>query len=167
MFAPYINYTQPMSLCVLAVQEGHHKLPDGFEYVALGQRVMNFLPFYTVYDRETGTAVVELGGATYLEDPEKVGTAVAVTIAMVGFFAVMFVYLCYLRYAREQAEAWLEANKSVLFTFAKDLKTEDEILDELAHYADDGKTLPVSKYSGKAGTPKTDPTLQKNLLADQ
>ena len=128
---------------------------------------MNFLPFYTVYDRETGTAVVELGGATYLEDPEKVGTAVAVTIAMVGFFAVMFVYLCYLRYAREQAEAWLEANKSVLFTFAKDLKTEDEILDELAHYADDGKTLPTSKYSGKAGTPKTDPTLQKNLLADQ
>jgi hypothetical protein len=167
MFSPYLNYTQPMSLCVLGVKATPNAMSDGTEYVSLGQRAMAFLPFYTVYDREKKSAAVELGNATYLEDPEKKGTAVAVAIVICAILAVVFVYLCYLRYAREQAEAWLEANRADLFSYARDLKTEDEILEELAHYAD-GKELPNTtlKYGSEHGA-KADATLKKNLLADQ
>ncbi len=156
-----------MSLCVLGVKASPRTLPDGTEYVSLGQRAMASLPFYTVYDRETKSAFVELGGATYLQDPEKRGTAVAVSVFICAVLAVLFCYLCYLRYAREQAEAWLEANKADLFTYAKDLKSEDEILEELANYAN-GKELPNTtvKYGNEHGA-KADAALKKNLLADQ
>ncbi len=98
-------------------------MPDGVEFVSLGQRALAAFPFYIVYDRENKSASVELGGATYLSDPEKRGTAVACAIAICAILGVTFVYLCYLRYAREQAEAWIEAHSNDLFTFAKDLKT--------------------------------------------
>ena len=44
-------------------------MPDGVEFVSLGQRALSAFPFYIVNDREHKAAFVELGGATYLSDP--------------------------------------------------------------------------------------------------
>ena len=66
MYLPYLNYTQPMTLCVLGVQATARPSLDGTTYVALGQRALATFPFYIVFDRETKTAQIELGGATKL-----------------------------------------------------------------------------------------------------
>ena len=66
MYLPYLNYTQPMSLCVLGVGKTTTNTLAGVEYVSLGQRQLATYPFYTVFDRETNTAMIELGGAVPL-----------------------------------------------------------------------------------------------------
>ena len=63
MFLPYINYTQPMTLCVLGLSETAHELLDGENYVGLGQRALAKFSFYTIFDREANTATMKLGGA--------------------------------------------------------------------------------------------------------
>ena len=66
MFLPYLNYTQPMSLCILNVDRAPGTLPDGTEYLSLGQRAMSKFPFLAIFDRIENTMKVELGGATEL-----------------------------------------------------------------------------------------------------
>ena len=51
MFLPYINYTVPMSLCILGVESAPiQKLPNGNQYASLGQRALAQFPFYAVFD---------------------------------------------------------------------------------------------------------------------
>ena len=63
MFLPYLNYTQPMSLCLLSIQKSPDRLLDGNEYISLGQRAMATFPFYAIFDRENNTITMELGNA--------------------------------------------------------------------------------------------------------
>lgn len=68
MYLPYLNYTQPMSLCVLGIDKTIKPKVGGLgvedsEYVALGQRALATFPFFAVYDRESGSAYCELGNA--------------------------------------------------------------------------------------------------------
>ena len=63
MFLPYLNYTQPMSLCLLTIQKSPDRLLDGNEYISLGQRAMATFPFYAIFDRENNTITMELGNA--------------------------------------------------------------------------------------------------------
>lgn len=121
MFLPYLNYTQPMSLCVLGVQPTEMTSLKGTEYVALGQRQLATFPFYTVFDRETNTAMIELGGAVARGMDGSNGTAKVIAIGIVVVLAVMLVYLIALRAMRIKAEEWLKANKHVLFSHAANL----------------------------------------------
>ena len=73
MFLPYINYTQPMSLCLLSIQESPDVLEDGNEYISLGQRALDTFPFYAVYDREKNTVAMELGNASLLGGKHEKG----------------------------------------------------------------------------------------------
>lgn len=73
MFLPYINYTQPESLCILGLQESPTKLADGMEYIGLGQRAMATFPFYAVYDREANTVAMELGSAIDSKNKHEMG----------------------------------------------------------------------------------------------
>lgn len=66
MFLPYLTQTSvPMSKCILGIYKTNSTLAGtDYEYVVLGQRALSQLPFYTVYDRDSNSAVVELGGQT-------------------------------------------------------------------------------------------------------
>ena len=51
MLLPYLNYTVPMSLCILGLDEAPARtLADGDQYASLGQRALSSMPFYAVYD---------------------------------------------------------------------------------------------------------------------
>ena len=137
MFLPYLNYTQPMSLCILNIDKAPGTMPDGAEYFSLGQRAMSKFPFYIVYDRQTNSAMIELGKATELNGPSKVGIEIAIAIVCCGILAVMLTYLIYLRKLRLDAEEWLDNNRKTLFTHAKNLKSDDDILEILANGKDE------------------------------
>ena len=65
MYLPYLNYTVPMSLCILGLEAADtNRVPSGQEFVSLGQRAISGFPFYAIYDRATGNVQLELGGAT-------------------------------------------------------------------------------------------------------
>ena len=131
MFLPYLNYTQPMSLCVLGLGETMHTKLDGVNYVSLGQRALAQLPFFAVYDRASNTARLELGGAVEQYNNGVKFGPVVVAIAIVVALLVMIVYLIVLRSMRLKAEQWLERNRHVLFNHANKLKTEEEILEAI------------------------------------
>ena len=132
MYLPYLNYTQPMSLCVLGVGKTTTNTLAGVEYVSLGQRQLATYPFYTVFDRETNTAMIELGGAVPLGKGDQNGVAAVVAIGVVVIIVVMLIYLIALRYSRIRAEQWYKANKHILFCpIAAKLKPEHEILKKL------------------------------------
>ena len=127
-----------MSLCLLGVERqwSESKTLLGLEdlqLVSLGQRAMAKFPFYSVFDRETASATVMLGGATLREQEEPAGYGATVAMAICTFMLIMVVYLISLRYSRIKAEEWLEKNKKILFSHAADLKTEDEILEALVN----------------------------------
>ena len=73
MFLPYLNYTVPMSLCLLGLSKTTSKIGDGLDYVALGQRAMAKFPFFNIYNRADNTSTVELGGATQLGGKSALG----------------------------------------------------------------------------------------------
>lgn len=132
MYLPYLNYTQPMSLCVLGIDKTLTSTLAGTEYVSLGQRQLATYPFYSVYDREANTATIELGGAVAIGKGGTNGPAAVVAIVIVVIIVVMLIYLIALRYTRIRAEEWLMANKHVLFCpIAAKLKSEHEILKKL------------------------------------
>ena len=134
MFLPYLNYTQPMSLCILGLENQWDDARNSdLELITLGQRALAFNPFYAVYDRENETVQVELGGAVLRTQEAANGYPKSIAIAIVVFLVIMIIYLIQLRYARLQAEDWLEKNRKILFSHAVDLKTEDEILDALVN----------------------------------
>jgi len=97
MFLPYINYTQPMSLCVLGVNESPDVLPDGTEYIGLGQRSMATFPFYAVYDRVANKVAMELGNATDLGGKHETGFQLTIASIIVIGLLVLLGYLIYLR----------------------------------------------------------------------
>ena len=131
MFLPYLNYTVPMSLCLLGVQSTPGVLPNGLDYVSLGQRAMAKFPFFQIYDRVANTATVELGGATALGGKSALGIQIAISITVVVILFIMLIYLIVLRRNRIKAEEWLEQHKSTIFSQAANLKTEEEILEAL------------------------------------
>ena len=98
---------------------------------------MATFPFYSVYNRETNTAEIELGGAVTLGTSGHNGPAAVVAIAVVIIIVVMLMYLIALRYMRIKAEEWFRDNKHVLFpcAIAAKLKSEHDILKKLV----DGK----------------------------
>lgn len=129
MFLPYFNYTQPMSLCILGLQETTHSEMANRKYVSLGQRALAHLPFYAIFDRSTNTATIELGGA--VENGENCQNdfyPVVVAISLIGSLLVLICYLIYLRCNRLKAEEWLEKNRHILFNHANKLKSEEELL---------------------------------------
>lgn len=63
MFLPYLNYTQPMSLCILGLEPTTHTTIATTNYVGLGQRALAKFPFYTVFNRKDNTSIIELGNA--------------------------------------------------------------------------------------------------------
>ena len=131
MFLPYLNYTQPMSLCILGLSKTQHATLDGVNYVGLGQRSLATYPFYTVYDRESNTAKIELGGAVSRQNAGTNFVPAIIAIAIVVILVVMVVYLIALRSMRIKAEEWLEKNRHILFSHANKLKTEGELLDSI------------------------------------
>ena len=100
MYLPYLNYTQPMSLCVLGLEESTNTLPDGTEYVGLGQRAMATFPFYAVFDRETNRVAMELGNAQDLGGEKEMGLQLAASAVIVIGLLVLLGYLIYLRKSR-------------------------------------------------------------------
>ena len=131
MFLPYLNYTQPMSLCVLGLGETLHAQLSGVNYVNLGQRALAQFPFFAIYDRATNTAKLELGGAVEQYNNGVAFSAVVVALAIVVVLLIMIVYLIVLRSLRLKAEEWLDRNRHVLFNHANKLKTEEEILEAI------------------------------------
>ena len=132
MFLPYINYTVPMSLCILGVESvPTNKLIDGNQYASLGQRAMAEFPFYAVYDMDTLSVDISLGNSTKNDGKGALGIQIAISIAIVIVLFIMLVYLIYLRRNRIKAEEWLEQHKNTLFSHAANLKTEEEILEAL------------------------------------
>jgi len=132
MFLPYLNYTQPMSLCILGLGETAHQGLEGTNYVALGQRALALLPFYSIYDRVANTAKIELGGAV------ENGTGcqedfypMIIAIVIIAALLIMICYLIALRCSRIKAEEWLEKNRHILFNHANKLKTEEELLEAI------------------------------------
>ena len=73
MFLPYINYTQPETLCILGLMESKRKLHIGSYIIALGQRSMAKFPFYAVYDRVNNRVTVELGAAIDSKSKHEMG----------------------------------------------------------------------------------------------
>ena len=100
MFLPYINYTQPMSLCILGLDESPTTLPDGTEYIGLGQRALATFPFYAVFDRETNRVAMELGNAQDLGGEKEMGLQLAASAIIVIGLLVLLGYLIYLRKTR-------------------------------------------------------------------
>lgn len=141
MFLPYINYTQPMSLCILGVSSTKFKLEQDYQYAALGQRQMATFPFFAVYDRVANTVTAELGGASTMGGDDKVGIHVFASAIILTGLVVMLIYLIALRHLRLKAEEWLEKNADILFNHAKNLKTEDEIIDALVEHKDCEKVI--------------------------
>lgn len=132
MYLPYLNYTVPMSLCILGLEAAKdNRVPSGKEYVSLGQRAMATFPFFAIYDRATNTVTLELGNAVHMGGSGTFGMQIAISICIVILLFIMLVYLIVLRRARILAEEWLEQHKSMLFSHATNLKTEEEILDAL------------------------------------
>ena len=129
MMLPYINYTQPMSLCILGIDKAPpSSLPDELEYVSLGQRAMATFPFYAVFNRADNTALLELGNVTQIGGPTEFGLHLGLAIVIVVGTFIMLIYLIYLRKQRLNAEEWLDANRAILFSHAAKLKSEEEIL---------------------------------------
>lgn len=132
MFLPYLNYTVPMSLCILGIDEANPALnTDGTQYASLGQRALANFPFYAVYDMEKLSVELAVGGSTTNDGNGTLGVQIAISIAIVVVLFVMLVYLIYLRRNRIKAEEWLEQHKNTLFSHAANLKTEEEILEAL------------------------------------
>ena len=158
MFLPYLNYTQPMSLCVLGLGETMLTQLDGVNYVNLGQRALAQFPFFAVYDRATNTARLELGGAVEQYNNGVKFGPVVIAIAIVIALLVMIVYLIVLRSMRLKAEQWLERNRHVLFNHANKLKSEEEILEAILN-------SPKLQTGGHIGlsTPKAQRTLPSSL----
>ena len=48
---------------------------------------------------------------------------------------ILLGYLIYLRHSRLAAEEWLEAHHHLLFSHAKNIKAEEDILDSLVEHA--------------------------------
>ena len=170
MYLPYLNYTQPMSLCILGIEQTMMNALEGIEYVSLGQRALASFPVVTIYDREKNTALIELGGATVINGAGTNGVSFVVAIAIVIIIVVLLTYLIAMRYSRIQAEQWFENNKNVLFCpIAAKLKSEHEILkrlvegkekgmsrDERAAIAPQGvNTENLLDYDKSSGTPTT------------
>ena len=130
MFLPYINYTQPMSLCLLGLSELTEYVGDS-EIVAFGQRALSSFPFQAHFDVEGGKVSMAMAGSVDVNSSSSLGFQIAVSITIVVVLFVMLVYLIYLRRNRIKAEEWLEENKHILFSGAKNLKTEEEILEAL------------------------------------
>ena len=129
MFLPYLNYTQPMSLCILGLQDTTETKLDGENYIGLGQRALAKFSFYTVFDREANTATMKLGGAVAQGNSGSGSFApVVVALAIVAALLILIVYLIVLRSMRLKAEKWLEKNKHILFSHAHKLKSDEEIL---------------------------------------
>ena len=64
LFLPYLNYTVPLSLCVLGIDTANPTTLDGKNaYASLGQRALSDLPFYAVFDFTSKTVEVALGGS--------------------------------------------------------------------------------------------------------
>jgi len=103
MFLPYLNYTQPMSLCILGLDYSPYDI-DGIEFISLGQRALAKFPFYSIFDRAANTATVELGGAVIMKAYESKGWAILVTSAVCIGLLVLLVYLISLRFMRLKAE---------------------------------------------------------------
>lgn len=72
-----------------------------------------------------------MAGSVDVNSSSSLGFQIAVSITIVVVLFVMLVYLIYLRRNRIKAEEWLEENKHILFSGAKNLKTEEEILEAL------------------------------------
>lgn len=73
MFLPYINYTQPMSLCILSIEESPDRLLSGNEYISLGQRALATFPFYAIFDRVQNSIQMEIGNASDLGGTHEKG----------------------------------------------------------------------------------------------
>jgi len=140
MHLPYLNYTQPMSLCVLGVEKVTKPI-NGAQYLSFGQRQLSQFPYFAIYDRELETGMFELGGATPKNNAGPQGVAVGISIAVVAIMIVLLLYLIMLRKNRLTAEEWLDAHRKILFTHAKCLKSEDDILEELLRHEDKQREL--------------------------
>lgn len=140
MNLPYLNYTQPMSLCILGIDKVKQGI-DGAEYLSFGQRQLSMFPYFAYYDRELETGTFELGGAVNKGGSGPQGLAVGISIAICAIIIVLLLYLIMLRKDRLRAEEWLEANKKILFTHAVCLKSDDEILKELLDSKDKQREL--------------------------
>ena len=68
---------------------------------------MASFPFYAVFDRTDNTAKVRLAGATKMGGPDKMGSAVAISIAVLALIFALIVYLIVLRKNRLACEEWL------------------------------------------------------------
>lgn len=141
MFLPYINYTQPMSLCVLGLQESPGTLMDGTEYIGLGQRALATFPFYAVFDRVENRVAMELGNASDMNGAHEMGLQLASSAIIVLGLLILLGYLIYLRKSRIQAEEWLEQHEHILFSHAKNIKSEEDILQSLVDHAEGKERL--------------------------
>lgn len=127
---PYINYTRPISLCILGLDTIDEKI-DGYMVVQFGQRTISKFPLIVNYDLATGTTTLNIGGDAETPSDSDLAMQIIISLAIVIILFIMLVYLIYLRRNRIKAEEWLENNKSILFNSALGLKSEEEILEAL------------------------------------
>ena len=130
LLEPYLNYTRPISLCLLGLDTVNEKR-DGYSVVRYGQRTMSSFPLMVEYDRDNKSAMMNLGGISDMPDNQDMTMQLIISFVIVFVLFVMLVYLIHLRRNRIKAEEWLEQNKSILFNSALGLKSEEEILEAL------------------------------------
>lgn len=140
MNLPYLNYTQPMSLCVLGIDVVKEPL-HGLQYLSFGQRQLSKFPYFAIYDRATDTGLFELGGATNKNNAGPMGLEIGIAIGVCVIMIVLLLYLIMLRKDRLTAEDWLEAHRKILFTHAACLRCDDDILEELLKHEEKQREL--------------------------
>ena len=102
---------------------------------------MATFPFYAVFDRETNRVAMELGNAQDLGGEKEMGLQLAASAVIVIGLLVLLGYLIYLRKSRIAAEEWLESHENILFSHAKNIKSEEEILQSLVDHAEGKERL--------------------------
>lgn len=83
----------------------------------------------------------ELGGASNRGNAGPQGVGIGIAIAVCAIMVVMLLYLIMLRKDRVKAEEWLEAHHKILFTHARCLKSDDDILEELLKHEERQREL--------------------------
>lgn len=130
LMLPYINYTRPISLCVLGLDTIAENR-EGYAVVQFGQRSLAQFPLIVSYDVSNGDVTLNLGGTGDTPQNNDIAKQIIISLSIVIVLFIMLVYLIFLRRNRIKAEEWLEQNKSILFNSALGLRSEEEILEAL------------------------------------
>ena len=97
----------------------------------MGQRAITLFPFYVQYDRSTGTAIFELGGATSLGNDNELALKISISVVASLLSYGLIIYMVILRRKRDAAMVWLDQNRKGLLKYSDNNKTEEEILQSL------------------------------------